>query len=220
MWGDMVNLQYRSGERESAENWFWEFDFEELEKAFFEEKIMRTRLLLMIGIGLVSGVATANAEIISNSMIVDDIEYYIQADDSVYNLGEDIEMLFRVTNLREEDVTISCSRDPEFNFWVQKDEESIWTQIQSWYWFSPGIEILAGEFEERIYTWDMIGDDENPVGIGTYNVVGLMYNEPWNDYYGNPVPSEVPVEITIVPEPSSLVLFMAGLSVLFRKRKS
>ena len=173
--------------------------------------------LVLLGVGIIT--APAAAEILSNSIIVDDIEYYMQTDDSVYNLGEDIEMLFRVTNLREEDVTISCSRGPEFNFWVQKDEETIWTQIQWWHWFSPGVEILAGEFEERIYTWDMIGDDENPVGIGTYNVVGVMYNEFWNDfYYGNPVPSEVPVEITIVPEPTTLLLFALGGLMLRRKR--
>ena len=161
----------------------------------------------------------ANAEIVSNSMVVDDIEYYMQTDDSIYNLGEDIEMLFRVTNLREEDVTIFCSREPEFDFFVQQNGQTVWSLIDWFKWYSPGVEILAGEFEEWIYTWDMIGNDENPVGIGTYNVVGVMYNEPWNDYYyGSYTPSEVAVEITIVPEPCSLALFTAGI-VYLRKRK-
>ena len=39
----------------------------------------------------------------SNSIIKDNIEYYIQTDKSVYKLGEKVEMLYRVTNKRGEE---------------------------------------------------------------------------------------------------------------------
>jgi hypothetical protein len=35
----------------------------------------------------------------SNSIVQDDIEYYIQTNKAVYDLGENVEMLYRVTNL-------------------------------------------------------------------------------------------------------------------------
>ena len=182
----------------------------------------RMKITVMVTAVLFAMSSPANAEIVSNSNIVDDIEYYMQTDDSVYNLGEDIEMLFRVTNLREEDVTISCSRLPEFDFWVLQNEQIVWSLIDWFQWYSPSVEILSGQSEDLIYTWDMIGNDENPVDIGTYNVVGLMYNEPWNDfYYGNYVPSEVAVEITIVPEPATILLFATGaIAIRMRRRGS
>jgi hypothetical protein len=58
----------------------------------------------------------ASATVNSNSIIQDDIEYYIQTDKSVYNLGEDVEMLYRVTNLRSEDVEFYFPNSPAWNF--------------------------------------------------------------------------------------------------------
>lgn len=159
-----------------------------------------------------------------NSIEVNDIEYYIQTDKSVYDLGENVEMLYRVTNLGTEDVKIFCSRSPEFNLWVQKDEETIWMKAQGWYWSSPGITLLVGESTELTHDWGMIDDDDNLVEQGIYDVVGVMYNEPWNDYNGRDYSiTEVAVPITIVPEPVSLTLFVAGLYILHnfnKKRRS
>ena len=42
-----------------------------------------------------------------NTVEIDDIEYYIQTDKSVYNLTENVEILFRVTNLRDEEWTFN-----------------------------------------------------------------------------------------------------------------
>jgi hypothetical protein len=64
-----------------------------------------------LGISIIP--APCAAEIVSNSMIVDDIEYYMQADDSIYDLSEDVEMLYRVTNLSSEEVTFSFGGSPE-----------------------------------------------------------------------------------------------------------
>ena len=159
--------------------------------------------------------APSGAEIVSNSKIVDGIEYYMQVDDSVYELGEDVEMLFRVTNLRIEPVTISCSRAPEFDFWVKKDEETVWTQIQGWYWFSPGVELFPGESTELTpYDWDKKDGYDNLVEPGIYDVLGVMYNEPWNYHnYGDYIPTEVGIQITIIPEPCSMFLLGFGALV-------
>jgi len=136
----------------------------------------------------------------SNSKVVDGIEYYIQTDKAVYNLGENVQMLYRVTNLGDEEVLIGCSRSPEFNLLVQKDGETIWMKVQGWYWFSPGITLSAGESEEIRCNWDMKDNDGNLLEPGVYNVVGVMYNEPWNDYnHGIPYATEVAVPITIIP---------------------
>jgi len=49
----------------------------------------------------------------SNSIVEYGIEYYIQTDKSVYNLGESVEMLYRVTNVTDGNVKIGCALFPE-----------------------------------------------------------------------------------------------------------
>lgn len=153
----------------------------------------------------------------SNSITQDGIEYYVQTDKSTYDLGENVEMLFRVTNLTDADVLIGCSRHGEFNLLVEKNGEAVWYLAHAFAWFSPGVELSDGESKNIPYIWNMIGDNNNLVAPGIYDVVGVMYNEPWT----GTGPTEVSVPITIVPEPGSLalLLFGAGLfGLLVRNR--
>lgn len=179
--------------------------------------------LLFAGIFILVLVGGAKATLVdANSTIEDGIEYYIQTDKFVYDLGENVEMLYRVTNLRDKDVAIGCSRSGEFNLWVQKDGETIWSLWHWFKWFSPGVELSAGESQEIQHIWDMGDDYDNMVEPRIYNVVGVMYNEPWNYYnHGSYIPTEVGVPITIIPEPSSVALFIFGLPLLryFNKKK-
>lgn len=171
-------------------------------------------LVLLLGIAPI-----AMAALNSNSIIEDDIEYYIQTDKSIYDLGEDVEMLFRVTNLRGEDVTISCSQSPEFNFYVQEDDETIWMKEHGFFGYSPGIDLSAGESVELLFIWDMIDDTNSLVTPQIYDVVGVMYNQPWNyDNYGEYIPTEVAVQITVIPEPATLFLLSFGGLFLKRRR--
>jgi hypothetical protein len=55
-----------------------------------------------------------------NSVEVNDIEYYMQTDKAIYNLGENVEMLYKVTNLSNANVMFGFGGDPEWNFWVEK----------------------------------------------------------------------------------------------------
>jgi hypothetical protein len=179
----------------------------------------------IITIGLVSlilGIAPfAMAVPNSNSIVEDGIEYYVQTDKSVYNLGENVEMLFRVTNLTDEDVQIGCSRTGEFNLLMEKNDESVWALAHWFLWYSPGVELSAGGSKNIPYIWDMIDDNDNLVAPGIYDVIGVMYNEPWNyDNHGSYTPTTVAVPITIVPEPGSLALLLGGMVYLTRKRKS
>ena len=179
---------------------------------------MRRTIPLLTATFLVLALCGTARAVVSNSITQDDIEYYIQVDKAAYDLGENVEMLYRVTNLTDVDVTIPCSRSPEFNLWVQEDEETVWMKVQGWYWSSPGIPLSAGESTELTHDWDMIDDNDNLVAPGIYDVVGVMYNEPWNDFNGrDPIPTEVAVPITIIPEPASLLLVgMAGMLLWLR----
>ncbi|MBW8000596.1 MAG: hypothetical protein FVQ80_01060 [Planctomycetes bacterium] len=153
---------------------------------------MKTKLLLIV-IVLTLASPLVNAAIVSNSIIVNDIEYYIQTDKAVYTLGEDVEMLFRATNLKEEDTIIYCYQSPEINFFVQQDDLTVWLLNHFFLAHSPGIEIPASESKQWAWTWDKKDDIGHPLGVGTYNVFGIMYASSGD--------IDVGVEIAIVPEP-------------------
>ncbi|MHC4749075.1 MAG: BsuPI-related putative proteinase inhibitor [Planctomycetota bacterium] len=142
------------------------------------------------------GVSTVN----SNRIVMDGIEYYMQTDKSVYHQGENVQMLFRVTNLRNEAVRISCYQIPGFNFLVQKDNETVWMQVHMFYTGGYDVDITTGASKRVSYNWDMKDDNGNQVEPGEYNVIGVMYNGWWNYYnYGVNTSTEINIPISIIP---------------------
>ncbi len=141
----------------------------------------------------------------SNSIVVDDVEYYIQTDKAVYNLGENVQMLYRVTNLGDEDVTFSSLPLPEWNFWVEKHGENIWRAVNVWWAVITEFTLSPGESKEFPalsfpYVWNMRDDENNLVNVGKYNVIGGLYagSGLW-DF------TRISVGIKIVPEPKGRV---------------
>ena len=176
-------------------------------------KIAAVLLALVLGTVQIA-MATPN----SNTVIRDDIEYYIQTDKSAYNLGEDVEMMYRVTNLRDENVTFNFSHFPVYQFWVEQDGEQIWNAIGSRLPVLLELTLLPGESREfpddfpPPFIWDMKVNG-NFVDPGTYNVIGGLYDGPGKYDY-----AKVAVSIDIIPEPSTLILFGVGFSQIIRKK--
>lgn len=75
---------------------------------------------------------SAGAEIVpvnSNSKVIDGIEYYVQTDKSVYTLGENVEILFRVSNLGDNSLTLGqVIADPlaYYDFRIKQGDNPIW----------------------------------------------------------------------------------------------
>ena len=155
----------------------------------------------------------------SNSIIEDDIEYYIQTDKSIYDLGEDVEALYRVTNLKDEDWSITAFF-PIMDVLVSEKVEENFFQIWNWSWNQPHpmgpivLRLQPGEAKELNIIWPQIDlngsveiEDHIQVPKGTYRVTGVLV----------PIDTSVAVDINIIPEPCSLVLFAAG-TIGFRLR--
>ncbi len=163
----------------------------------------------------------AEAEIVSNSMIVDDIEYYMQTNDSIYDLGEDIESLFRVTNLGDETVSIGTSY-PIIDIIVSEKEGEVFNEIWNWSWdqiYPPGPVLFELEPDESVELngiWPQIDlhgsvepGDHTQVQTGIYRVSGHLA----------PTDTSVAVDITIVPEPATICLVAFGYAfMVLRKR--
>jgi len=172
--------------------------------------------LVFAGILVFALAGCAKAALVdSNSIIEDGIEYYIQMDKSVYNLGEDVEILYRITNLRTEvwevlafpplrDILVAERKGQDFN--------EIWTL--SWFRnYPPGPRVLRlypSESSEMNVIWPQIDAqgtrdpiDDISIAPGIYRIRGILY----------PTDVSIAVDITIVPEPGSLILFVVGLSI-------
>jgi hypothetical protein len=150
----------------------------------------------LIAFRWLEGASTVN----SNRMVTDGIVYYMQTDKSAYHLGESVRMLFRVTNLRNAGENILCSQIPEFNFLVKQDGETIWMRAHGGYTGFSTVYVAAGASETVNYNWDMKDDNGSLVEPGIYDVVGVIYNQPWNYHNGRGATiTEVAVSITIIP---------------------
>jgi hypothetical protein len=192
---------------------------------------MKTSLLTIISAAaiLLAACQVQAGMVNSNSVIEDGIEYYIQTDKFTYNLGENVEILFRVTNLRDEILNIGNDGSVEDISIVGKNgEDSYGVWRNSWIYPSPpGTMILrlqAGESKEFSVSWLQIDAkgtfdprDDTAVPTGIYRISGIIYG---NEGYYPPkiIDESVSVDITIVPEPATL-LFLGMGAVALRVRK-
>ena len=161
------------------------------------KKIIVTTAVIVFSMAIIAYAAPD-----SNSIVKDDIEYYMQTDKHTYHFGEDVEMLYRVTNLGEEDVTFNFTHIPEWNFWVEKNGETIFRAVNGWRAEISEFTLSFSESKEfplinPSYLWNMEDYEGNLVNAGEYNVIGGLF-----DGYYNYNHTKVSVPIEIIPPPA------------------
>ena len=148
--------------------------------------------IVIAGIPLISSCSEKNPVIYTGP--ISGIEYHMQTDKSVYKLGEKVQMLYRVTNLRDEDVKFIFPQSPEWNFWVEKDGEVIWSAVNSWWDLAILLMLAPNDSDEYSCVWDMRDYKNNLVDVGKYSAIGGLYAGT-----GNYVTTRVSVPIEIIP---------------------
>ena len=135
--------------------------------------------------------------------------YTIETDKTVYALGEDVHVLHRTTNDGNADFTMRLLCTPGFNLSVlDASGTEVWSphnvfSLNTWLLTLP-----PGASVQREYSWDMTADDGHPVAPGIYDIVGVIYGS-----------QNVTVSVTVLPEPSSLVLFVLTLAIPLAKKR-
>ena len=138
----------------------------------------------------------------ANSIVQDNIEYYIQTNKAVYDMRENVQMLYRVTNVNEENVQFIFIYGPLDNtcdWMVDEDELRIWDNLDR-----PGTGMMTylglgpSQSYEYTNTWDMTDKNGDNISSGNYTVTGVLGYPPSYERY---VP--VSVSIDIIQEPKT-----------------
>jgi hypothetical protein len=183
----------------------------------------RLGTLICAGIVTLALAGSTKATLItSESLIADDIEYYIRTDKSVYALGEDVEILLRITNLRNEERTFGYM-PPLLDILVAAKEgenfRTVW--FSSWDRIVPAgpavVRLQPGESVELNGIWPQLDlndsweiKDHAQVSAGSYAIGGRIGRSRFNDTISS---APVSVEVAVIPEPASLILFALGLPI-------
>lgn len=186
------------------------------DRQFALYKSMKRFVFTILIVLALNGLAHANL-VDSNSIIKDDIEYYFQTDNSIYNLGETVEMLYKVTNLGDVPVTFDFGVVQQSRFEVSDGTQTVWRWPKLVNPQLSSFTLNTGEYKEFLKNWDMINDNTGTLVIpGDYNVFGVLNYPTTHDKY---VP--VSVDIQVIPEPATLILLGTGLMGIlsFRRRK-
>jgi len=191
---------------------------------------MKAKILVMMVVSILGMPAVGKATLTdSNSIVKNHIEYYMQTDKAIYNLGGNVQMLYRVTNLSDQDVSFEFTSTGQYHFEVTNNGNLIWFEPKADEPMLTGFVLEPNGYKEYTETWNMVNengtpwqkDDDFPANPGTYDVTGSL--NPWTlraGYEDKYVPVSVPIEI--IPEPSSLLLMgtgLAGLLAYNRKKK-
>ena len=187
---------------------------------------MKTKIkcILMVLFLILGAPLAARATLVdSNSIIQDGIEYYIQTDRFAYDVGENVEILYRVTNLTANSIDIGIA--PTY-LWcdfiiTNNNNTDIWQWIRS---MPPcryeEFYLFPYESKEFQITWDMISDngtfgnhsDDYLIGPDSYHITG--YLTALSGYEIVPVS----VSIEVIPEPATLLLLCLG-GIILKSRK-
>jgi len=132
--------------------------------------------------------------------VEDGIEYCLKTDKLNYRHGEQVNMIYRVTNHREEPVTFWFGGQRQFIFTVEKDGKIYYASSKADVRSLSRFTLAHGEFKELIpgierpdpEDYWIIGDYEE---IGRYNLTGVLHHHEYGDKRKRYVPVTVTIDV-------------------------
>jgi hypothetical protein len=136
------------------------------------------------------------------------IQYVLETDKDVYQLGENVHATQKVVNPTPWELTLELKMMPGFDLWVLDDGEKIWSEHTDFFMYGSRVIVGPGETLRRDYVWDMRDSNGELVLSGDYEIKSVIYGAGEN----------VSKTIAIVPEPAAFGIMLFNVVVLLRKR--
>ena len=200
--GGIVNMGVYGGTAEASKSYFGEPVCETVVAGDINGdcKVDFGDLVLMAGHWLED-----NTPVNSNSILKDGIKYYMQTDKSIYHQGENVDMLYRVTNLRDEQVAFHFYDRMQCYFLVTSSGAPIWFAPKAGFPALSSFVLHPNGSKEYTETWNMIDENGTPwipsddflALPGTYDVTGSLSNFLFENNKDKYIP--VSVQIEMVP---------------------
>jgi len=165
-------------------------------------------LLLLATIPALCATCPVRAELIPDPP--PGIQYTIETDRDVYQLGENVLVSQKVVNPSQWDFTLRLNMTPGFDLWALRDGVKIWSTHIAFFLYGSAKTVGPGEMLQRDYVWDMRDYNGDIVPPGEYEMRSVIY--------GNG--RDVSKTITIVPEPATFRIMLLTWGLLPGKRRS
>lgn len=114
----------------------------------------------------------------SYSKVVNGLKFYVQTDKSEYTAGQEVKMIYKITNMTTQPITYTLPQSPVWNFWVKKDDAIVWQSVEMAAAVMTKLTIKPGETktfpENTPVIWNM--QDKNGAAIGSdkYEVIASL----------------------------------------------
>jgi hypothetical protein len=110
-----------------------------------------------------------------NSIIINDIEYYMAIDQFTYVIGDSVHMNYRISNRSSSPITFYFNTAQQYDFFVTQNSVSIWHWSFGFVfaqviWFMT---VNPGNSTEVFYSWNMTDYFGDPISPGNYEVTGI-----------------------------------------------
>ena len=143
-------------------------------------------------------------------MLLGTYDYHVSTDKAVYQSGEQVKMEFVLTNPTAEAIDVACEHTPEYNFWIEQQGVTIWQQFDTFTPGGPSYTIEPGEVLTYNAEWTAEPGSYYAVGGTLLKTIAAARQQlEWTTDY---------VDITVLPEPATIMLMVLGLMGLCRRR--
>jgi len=108
-----------------------------------------------------------------------DVALSLQADRSVYRVGQRVVLTLTVTNRGERPIRLTFPSAQVYDFVVRQDGREVWRWSRDKMFTMMLTEVLLPPGKPQSYTepWDQIDTEGRPIPPGEYEVVGLLVDK-------------------------------------------
>ena len=146
--------------------------------------------------------------------------YTLESDRATYDLGENLDILFQISNAGDADLVYRLSCSPGIEIQIFREQELAWESATIHMPAFQDITILPGDSVGRCVMWDQTDRFGVEVEPGSFELRGVIHGNPHPLMMGVHYPELPSAQIQIVPEPSVVMLLSTIAMIRLKRRRN